>query len=92
LKNGSTVQKEIDKVTGLMSEVVSIMDKLRGEQINALASKSLCLSCGRGDVNFIPPSDIIKGTNGQYYRAENGRKVGPDSKPLDYDIGSFSSK
>lgn len=90
LKSGSSIQKEFERVSGLISEMQHLLTRIRGDQISALASNTLCLSCGRGDVNFMPPMEHIKGINGVYYKAEASRKHGVD--PATYDIGRLSLK
>lgn len=81
LKNGASLQQEMDRLAFLVGETHGVILKIRGDQVQALASNTLCLSCGRGDVNFLPPVEVVKGTNGQYYRglARNNS--------MDYDVG-----
>lgn len=89
LKGGLSIQKEFDKMSGLISEMQHLLTRIRSDQISALASNTLCLSCGRGDVNFMPPVDHVKGMNGVYYKAELSRKLGAD--PNTYDIGNLTT-
>jgi hypothetical protein len=51
----------------------AVVARIRNEQLRAIAScrNALCLSCGRGDVNFMPPMEYAKAANGQYYKTEN---------------------
>jgi hypothetical protein len=66
------VKEEIDEFGKTLQRVNAVVARIRNEQLRAIAScrNALCLSCGRGDVNFMPPIDFVKATNGQYYRAE----------------------
>lgn len=56
-----------------MHRLNSVISRIRNDQLRALASckNALCLSCGRGDVNFMPPMEFVRASNGQYYRAES---------------------
>ncbi len=81
LKNGSLLQQEMDRLAFLVGETHGVILKIRGDQVQALASNTLCLSCGRGDVNFLPPVEVVKGTNGQYYRGTTR------NNSFDYDVG-----
>ena len=83
LRNGSTLQQEMDRLAFLVGETRGIILKIRGDQVQSLASNTLCLSCGRGDVNFLPPMEMVKGSNGQFYRA------GSTNQKEFYDIGTY---
>jgi uncharacterized coiled-coil protein SlyX len=69
---GKNVREELDDFSRTLARLNSIISRIRNDQLRALAScrNALCLSCGRGDVNFMPPIDYIKGTNGNYYRTD----------------------
>lgn len=89
MKNGNNIQQEIDRMMAIINEMFSILSKIRGDQVSALASNTLCLSCGRGDVNFMPPLEVVQGTNGQYYKTDLLKKASTNSKGNDFDIGSI---
>jgi hypothetical protein len=71
----------------IINEMFSILSKIRGDQVSALASNTMCLSCGRGDVNFMPPVEVVKGNNGHYYRTDNLKKSPNSNRGTDYEFG-----
>jgi hypothetical protein len=74
----------------IINEMFSILSKIRGDQVSALASNTLCLSCGRGDVNFMPPIEVVRGNNGQYYRTDLLKKSPNSSRGPDFEYGKPS--
>lgn len=87
MKNGNNVQQEVDRMFQIINEMYTILSKIRGDQVSALASNTLCLSCGRGDVNFMPPIEVVRGNNGQYYRTDKLKKSPNSSRNPDFDYG-----
>lgn len=87
MKNGNNIQQEIDRIMGIVNEMYTILGKIRGDQVSALASNTLCLSCGRGDVNFMPPVEVSQGANGQYYKTDLVKKSPSNNKGNDFDVG-----
>lgn len=63
---------ELDDFNKTLLRLNSLISRIRNDQLRALASckNALCLSCGRGDVNFIPPLEYVKGLDGQFYKAD----------------------
>lgn len=51
------VKKDLDGMYSSLRKISDIISILQQEQATALAStkNALCLSCGRGDANFLPP-------------------------------------
>lgn len=74
----------IDKITKVISA-------FQQEQASALAStkNALCLSCGRGDANFLPPMTQVQGVDGNYYKtlSIDKRMPGNISSKENYDYG-----
>lgn len=89
MKNGNNLQQEVDRMMTIINEMHNILAKIRGDQISALASNTLCLSCGRGDVNFIPPVELVKGNNGQYYRTDKLKKSPKGQKSVEFEVGNI---
>ena len=66
------VRKDLDDVIGSVKKLTNILRTMKQDQIKSLANTRavLCLSCGRGDVNFMPPTDYIKGEDGRFYKTD----------------------
>lgn len=66
------IRKDLDDVIGSVKKLTNILRTMKQDQIKSLANTRavLCLSCGRGDVNFMPPTDYIKGEDGRFYKTD----------------------
>jgi hypothetical protein len=55
------VKKDLDGMYGSLRKISDIISILQQEQATALAStkNAMCLSCGRGDANFLPPMQQV---------------------------------
>ena len=54
----------------------------------------LCLSCGRGETNFIPPVHTMKGTDGKFYKVDGtgvskGHNWLVDTSNEQFDLGKL---
>lgn len=66
------IRKDLDDVIGSVKKLTNILRTMKQDQIKSLANTRavLCLSCGRGDVNFMPPTDYVKGEDGRFYKTD----------------------
>jgi hypothetical protein len=85
-------KEDIRHLEKSIEEIFGVIKHMRNDQIKALATHSLCLSCGRGDAHFMPPANLIRGGNGKYYKGENQTARTSHNKSEPYDIGRQGSK
>ena len=83
-ENGRNVREELDDFNRNLLRLNTLISRIRNDQLRALAScrNALCLSCGRGDVNFMPPLEYVKGLDGHYYKGV------PPKDPHGFDVGA----
>lgn len=85
------VKKDLDGMYNSLRKISDVISILQQEQASALAStkNALCLSCGRGDANFLPPMSQVKGNDGNYYKTygKDSRRPGNIKAKENYDYG-----
>lgn len=87
------IRKDLDDVIGSVKKLTNILRTMKQDQIKSLANTRavLCLSCGRGDVNFMPPTDYVRGEDGRFYKTDfvlkNNQITSVNSPEEDYEYG-----
>jgi len=87
------IRKDLDDVIGSVKKLTNILRTMKQDQIKSLANTRavLCLSCGRGDVNFMPPTDYVKGEDGRFYKTDfvvkNNQIMSVNNPEEDFEYG-----
>ena len=84
------MREELDDFNRNLLRLNTLISRIRNDQLRALAScrNALCLSCGRGDVNFMPPLEYVKGLDGHYYKGIPPK----DPNGFDYGVDVFGKE
>jgi hypothetical protein len=77
------VREELDSVAKSVGKLFNLISTIRNDQLRALASSktALCLSCGRGDVNFIPPEEYVS-----LHSRRSKAPTGSTTRPTIYEL------
>ena len=88
------IRKDLDDVIGSVKKLTNVLKTMKQDQIKSLANTRavLCLSCGRGDVNFMPPNDYVRGEDGRFYKTDfvikNNQVTSLNNPDEEYDYGT----
>lgn len=68
----SSLKKDLDSMTKDFKKVSHMVQSMINENgtLAQTAKASLCLSCGRGEINLSQQSQMIRGSDGRYYHAD----------------------
>lgn len=67
------VKRDLEGLFGSMRKITDIMSYIQNEQTTAMAytQKVMCLSCGKGNLNYQPNPNFIQGSNGKVYKIKD---------------------